>query len=542
MAQPRSSTACPTSADASALSASSDVPASSGVFAFPSFGKYALRSAIGALLCALVPGSTESAIANGDTRTIELYNQHTQESISATYRVNGQYDQAVLEKLNWFLRDWRRNEATKMDPRLFDAVWETYRTAGATQPITVVCGYRSPQTNAMLRRRSRMVAEHSQHMLGKAMDTRMPGMSMEQVREIAMRLQMGGVGFYGDSAFVHIDVGGVRYWPRMTYAQLEHVFPDGKSVLMASDGRKLPGYEEARAELAANGRAIAPSEPAQAPNFFAWLFGGGKSDGDADAEGAQQQVAAAAPAPQPQQTAAEAPPPSKLASDERTGASGTAESPEAPSARRTLAAATDEPAAEIPAPPHRPTDFLALVDVPLPPGRPTLETAAAETPLPPTRSAYFAPETTGSLGNSAPEQVAGLPSIITHGASESALAKRGAPALRTAPQVLAYAPVAQMEGLRSAVHGKPKGEAPLAMARPDHDAMLSPTLTGLRRAGQIETAALSQKLAAGYLARFGKVASNLPTDHFVGPAVVGLRAADRSHMMFIDNAVALKSQ
>ena len=97
-----------------------------------------------------------------------------------------------------------------MDPRLFDAVWEAYRGAGATQRITVLCGYRSPETNAMLRRRSRAVAEHSQHILGKAMDTTMHGMSMERVRESAARLQMGGVGYYGDTNFVHIDVGGVR--------------------------------------------------------------------------------------------------------------------------------------------------------------------------------------------------------------------------------------------------------------------------------------------------------------------------------------------
>ncbi len=106
-----------------------------------------------------------------------------------------------------------------MDPRLFDAVWETYREAGATEPIHVVCGYRSPQTNAMLRHRSHAVAQHSQHMLGKAMDTHHAGMSMyKDTRDRACASSCGGVGFYGDIrlAFVHIDVGGVRYWPRMT--------------------------------------------------------------------------------------------------------------------------------------------------------------------------------------------------------------------------------------------------------------------------------------------------------------------------------------
>ena len=84
--------------------------------------------------------------------------------------VNGVYDQAVLDKLNWFCRDWRLNEPTKMDPHLFDIIWEVYRESGSTQPIDVLSGYRSPQTNAMLRRRSRQVAEHSMHMQGKAID------------------------------------------------------------------------------------------------------------------------------------------------------------------------------------------------------------------------------------------------------------------------------------------------------------------------------------------------------------------------------------
>jgi len=79
----------------------------------------------------MTPSLTETAIANGDTRTINLFYVHTQESISATYLVNGQYDRAVLQQLNWFLRDWRRDEPTEMDPRLFDVVWEAYRAAGA---------------------------------------------------------------------------------------------------------------------------------------------------------------------------------------------------------------------------------------------------------------------------------------------------------------------------------------------------------------------------------------------------------------------------
>lgn len=486
-----------------------------------------MRGAFGLLLCSLLPAATESAVANGDTRTLDLYNAHTHESIQATYRVNGQYDPAVLEKLNWFLRDWRRNESTHMDPRLFDAVWETYREAGATTPIRVVCGYRSPWTNAMLRRRSRAVAEHSQHMLGKAMDTEMPGMSMEKIREVAMRLQMGGVGFYGDASFVHIDVGNVRYWPRMTYAQLSRVFPDGKSVLIPTNGKPLPGYEEARAELASAGR-VAQTQPPQPgrSNFLAWLFGGGKSADESEEEGAQQVARAqAASSPVAQVAAAETP---------------ASVAPETES--KDEVALTQE---SLPIPPRRPDEFMALANlVPLPPDRPAPFVSASAKTLP---AKTKADPIAALLKASTPAaRIAALPSIITHGASKDSSAPQ------TNPQVLAYAPMAQMEGLRSAVQGdrvrKAGRPAALSAARADLPAAhspkignriaLAPKLTGLRQAARSETAALSQKLAAGYLARFSKVASNLPTDRFSGPAIVGLRSADRRRMVFVDKAVA----
>ena len=138
-----------------------------------------------------------------------LSNNHTNEIGSFTYMVDGFYDQATLDKLNWFMRDWRLNEPTKMDPRLFDIIWEVYRESGSKQPIDVLSGYRSPQTNAMLRRRSRQVAEHSQHMEGKAIDAHFLDVGTATIRDIAMRMQDGGVGFYpiGSTPWVHIDSG-----------------------------------------------------------------------------------------------------------------------------------------------------------------------------------------------------------------------------------------------------------------------------------------------------------------------------------------------
>ena len=235
----------------------------------------------------LAPGATETADANGDTRTIHLHHAHTHEAIDATYMVDGRYDPIVLEKLNWFLRDWRRDEPTHMDPKLFDTIWEVYREAGSRQPIEVMSAYRSPETNSMLRRASRSVAEHSQHILGKAMDQHYVDVPMSKIREIAMRLQRGGVGFYptAGTPFVHMDVGGVRHWPRMSYDQLSRLFPDGKTVHIPSNGQPLPGYEMARAELEQRGDSFSypTAGEVKSKGFFAWLFGGGDDEGDGEA-------------------------------------------------------------------------------------------------------------------------------------------------------------------------------------------------------------------------------------------------------------------
>ena len=225
----------------------------------------------------LVPNSTESAVANGDTRTITLSNQHTNESGSFTFMVNGVYDSGTLDKLNWFCRDWRLNEPTKMDPHLFDIIWEVYRESGSSQPIDVLSGYRSPQTNAMLRRRSRQVAEHSQHMQGKAIDAHFLDVSTGRIRDIAMRAQAGGVGFYptGNTPWVHIDSGSVRYWPKMSRDALTRLFPDGKTVFIPADGQPMPGYEQARAEIEARGGNIQVARGGGIGGLFSWLFGGG---------------------------------------------------------------------------------------------------------------------------------------------------------------------------------------------------------------------------------------------------------------------------
>ena len=180
-----------------------------------------------ALALTILVGPTQDAVANGETRSLNMINMHTGESISVAYMSGGRYDSEALKKLNYFLRDWRRDEPTRMDPRLFDTLWMAYRSVGASEPIHVVCGYRAPETNAMLRRRSRGVAKFSQHTLGKAMDFYIPGVNLSKLRAAGLRLQRGGVGFYptSGSPFVHMDAGSVRMWPRMTPLRTRVGFP-----------------------------------------------------------------------------------------------------------------------------------------------------------------------------------------------------------------------------------------------------------------------------------------------------------------------------
>jgi uncharacterized protein YcbK (DUF882 family) len=203
----------------------------------------------------------QTAIANGDTRTLSLHHLHTDEDISITYKRDGRYDEEALKKLDHFLRDWRKDETVHMDPRLFDVIWEVSREVSHDKSVHVVCGFRSPSTNAMLRRRSSGVAQFSQHTLGKAMDFYIPGASLEEIREAGLRLQRGGVGYYptSGSPFVHLDVGSVRHWPRLSREQLARVFPNGRTVHIPSDGQPLPGYAQALADIQKRGSS-APSQ------------------------------------------------------------------------------------------------------------------------------------------------------------------------------------------------------------------------------------------------------------------------------------------
>lgn len=513
-------------------------------------GKRACVAVLG-LFAVLAPDALESAAANGDTRTIYLYHAHRKDSIAATFRVNGHYDAETLSKLNWFLRDWRTDDQTNMDPRLFDVLWEAYRTTdrmGPDDPIVVMSAYRCPSTNAMLRRRSRMVAEHSQHMLGKAMDTTIPGLSMEKLREIGMRMQRGGVGYYPNAGtpFVHLDVGGVRHWPRMSYDQLARLFPDGKTVHIPSNGKPMERYEEARAEiLARGGEAATIAEATQGGGifgFFAKIFGGGEDEEetrqvahvsrptrvasaqpDADSEETvappQRRLVASAESNLPHgETYMGAPDNSGPGRQAVTAQQSQPQQRPEPQAAPVAPAAAEEPqqAAEA----DQPATTAAL---PLPPRRPDNLAASIDAPLPPTR----------------PAELARLPDVITRGSS---LALRpssaeGAALAYAAPASVAVPlppPRPPMPALRAAAQNKAEDQraakavsaqitparldraalqamaapAPQNQARPKNGAGFAPALRSASRLDALAASTPPRALKTGFGAKATVLSSN----------------------------------
>jgi uncharacterized protein YcbK (DUF882 family) len=228
-------------------------------------------------------GSVHDAAALNETRTLSFHHTHSNEDLTITFKRDGRYDEAALKELNHYLRDWRTQDQTVMDPHLFDILWEVYRDVDGKKPIQIISSYRSPATNAMLHRRSSGVARFSQHMLGHAMDFFIPGVPLEQIRFAGLRLQRGGVGFYptSGSPFVHLDTGSIRHWPGMTHDQLAKVFPDGRTVHLPTDGKPLKGYELARADIEARDGSDSALKKSS-PSLWAKLFKRKSNDDDDD--------------------------------------------------------------------------------------------------------------------------------------------------------------------------------------------------------------------------------------------------------------------
>ena len=147
-----------------------------------------------------------------EERELSFYHTHTNQTLSVVYSRNGQYLPEALAAINGFLSDFRTGDRIDIDPALLDVIYDLRESLGSEGVYEIISAYRSPKTNEMLRSNSSGVAKNSQHVLGKAIDVRLRGVDTADLRDTAIRLQRGGVGYYEKSDFVHIDTGRVRRW------------------------------------------------------------------------------------------------------------------------------------------------------------------------------------------------------------------------------------------------------------------------------------------------------------------------------------------
>lgn len=228
-------------------------------------------------------------VAGGETRTVSFYHIHTKESITVTYMVKGRYVPSAMKKINYLMRDWRRNEVVTIDPKTIDLIWELHADLGSHAPIHIVCGYRSPKTNAFLKRVGRNVAKKSQHMVGKAIDLYFPDVPTKKIRNSALVRKVGGVGYYrssgGPTGFVHLDSGNVRHWgPAIGKTEMAQIFRDSRKTLGARLNRKdsiavaeadadaaalESAYEGVDEDLAAMSEEASKTPPAPKPALVA---------------------------------------------------------------------------------------------------------------------------------------------------------------------------------------------------------------------------------------------------------------------------------
>jgi uncharacterized protein YcbK (DUF882 family) len=169
--------------------------------------------ACGSLLAMGSPKIVQAAFSTiTPHKTLSLEHHHTGDNLTLTYYEQGRYIHGALEEISYFMRDYRNNEVHSVDPALLDQLYDVKLLLGVNKPFHIVSAYRSPGTNANLRMHSRGVAKHSLHMEGRAIDIRMEGVSTRTIRNAGLTLQRGGVGYYPNSNFVHLDTGELRAW------------------------------------------------------------------------------------------------------------------------------------------------------------------------------------------------------------------------------------------------------------------------------------------------------------------------------------------
>ncbi|ABR74452.1 hypothetical protein CBG46_10775 [Actinobacillus succinogenes] len=166
-----------------------------------------------ALGAVVLPNSLLAAVSTPKPRIMRLHNINTGEFFNTEFSEGSFISASVQKKFDWFMRDRRNNLVHRMDPNLFAKLYRIQSNLGLRNTeIQIICGYRSPASNAAMRRRSRGVASNSYHIRGKAIDFRIDGIALNRVHHAAKRMQSGGVGFYPSSNFVHVDTGPVRTW------------------------------------------------------------------------------------------------------------------------------------------------------------------------------------------------------------------------------------------------------------------------------------------------------------------------------------------
>jgi len=154
----------------------------------------------------------DAARAGATPRVLALTHLHTGERLRVTYRNGARYVPAALRAINRLLRDFRTGDVHPIDPALLDLLHAIHTETGSTQPFAIISAYRAPRTNAMLQHAGGGVASDSLHMRGKAIDVRLPDVPLTALRDAALSLKRGGVGYYPTSNFVHVDTGRVRRW------------------------------------------------------------------------------------------------------------------------------------------------------------------------------------------------------------------------------------------------------------------------------------------------------------------------------------------
>ena len=182
---------------------------------FSSISRRGLLGAFAATAITAAPTFSNAAgflRGGGDIRRLKMYSGRTGESIDTIYWIEGQYIGEAIAEVNRFFRDWRNGQVHQIDTRTVDIIAATQNLLDSSQPYTLISGYRSPQTNAMLRANSSGVARNSRHLRGEAADLRMQGRSVNQLARAAAACRAGGVGRYSGSNFVHMDCGPVRSW------------------------------------------------------------------------------------------------------------------------------------------------------------------------------------------------------------------------------------------------------------------------------------------------------------------------------------------